>query len=409
MAKSNPSRRTGKRSKPAKPRPDWPLVANGNGQWSKQIRGKVYYFGPWEDPQAALSRYLDVRDDLEAGRTPRPKNDDRLTLADLVNEFLNFKRQQVESGELSPRSFREYEATGKRLVAILGKTIVVEEIRPDDLLRVRKKLAETRGPIALGSEIGRCRVLLNFAYDQEFTDKKVRFGKAFRKPSRKTLRQHKAKRDLENGKRFFTAAEIRQLIDAASVPMRAMLLLGCNAGFGNADCGKLVAAALDLDRGMVAFPRPKTGVDRFAFLWPETVKAIREAIDKRPAHKHPENAELVFITKYGLAWFKEGVSTNPVSQEFRKLLNATGLYRKGVGFYALRHTFRTAAGACRDEMAINRVMGHTDDSMGAVYTEEISKERLQRVSETVRTWLYTPEDNDSQEEGPDVVRFPAVG
>lgn len=409
MAQSNSSRRAGKRTKPPKPRPDWPLVANGNGQWSKQIRGKVYYFGPWEDPEGALSRYLDVRDDLEAGRTPRPRNDDRLTLADLVNEFLNYKRQQVESGELSARSFREYEATGKRLAGILGRNIVVDEIRPDDLLRVRTKLAETRGPIALGSEIGRCRVLLNFAYDQELTDKKVRFGKAFRKPSKKTLRQHKAKRDLENGKRFFTAAEIRQLIDAAGVPMRAMILLGVNAGLGNADCGKLVAAALDLDRGIVASPRPKTGIDRFAFLWPETIAAIREAIDKRPVHKHPEDAELVFITKYGLPWFKEGVSTNPVSQEFRKLLKETGLYRRGVGFYALRHTFRTVDGACRDEAAIDRVMGHADDSMAAVYTEEISEERLQRVSETVRTWLYGPQDGDCRDDAPATVRFPAVG
>lgn len=47
--------RTGKKSaeKPAKPYPGFPLTANGNGQWSKKIRGKVFYFGPWVDPDAA--------------------------------------------------------------------------------------------------------------------------------------------------------------------------------------------------------------------------------------------------------------------------------------------------------------------------------------------------------------------
>ena len=40
--------------KPAKPHRDYPLTVDGNGQWSKKIRGKVHYFGPWSDPDAAL-------------------------------------------------------------------------------------------------------------------------------------------------------------------------------------------------------------------------------------------------------------------------------------------------------------------------------------------------------------------
>jgi len=62
------------RKKPKKPHPDFPLTANGNGRWSKKIKGKVYYFGPWADPDGALKRYLDVKDDLLAGRNPRPKD-----------------------------------------------------------------------------------------------------------------------------------------------------------------------------------------------------------------------------------------------------------------------------------------------------------------------------------------------
>ena len=62
------------RRKPAKPYRDFPLTANGNGQWSEKIRGRVYYFGPWADPDAALERYLEVKDDLHPGRRPRPKD-----------------------------------------------------------------------------------------------------------------------------------------------------------------------------------------------------------------------------------------------------------------------------------------------------------------------------------------------
>jgi hypothetical protein len=59
------------RVKPQKPYPSFPLTANGNGKWSKKIGGKVFYFGPWEDPEGALEKYLDVKDDIHAGREAR--------------------------------------------------------------------------------------------------------------------------------------------------------------------------------------------------------------------------------------------------------------------------------------------------------------------------------------------------
>ena len=47
------------------------------------------------------------------------------------------------------------------------------------------------------------------------------------------MRLHRAKK----GPKLFTPDEIRRLLDAAGTSMRAMILLGINCGFGNADCG----------------------------------------------------------------------------------------------------------------------------------------------------------------------------
>ena len=96
-----------KLKKPAKPYPDFPLFPHATKRWAKKILGKFHYFGPWNDPDAALQRYLDQKGDLHAGRTPHVQADG-LTVRDLLNRFLIHKRHLLDARELGPQSFGEY-------------------------------------------------------------------------------------------------------------------------------------------------------------------------------------------------------------------------------------------------------------------------------------------------------------
>ena len=372
--------------KPAKPYPDFPLYAHASGRWAKKIRGRTLFFGPWDNPDCALARYLDQKEALHAGRTPRAAADE-VTVKDLANAFLAHKQDSVDAGELSPRTWRDCKYTCDLLVSELGKRRLVTDIGPADFAKIRRTMAKRWVLHGLAKHIQGVRSIFKYALEAELIEKPVRFGPGFKRPSKKNFRLEKAKQETK----LFTAEEIRKMLDAASPSMKAMILLAINCGYGNADCGTLPVRAMDLDAGMIVFPRPKTGLDRRCPMWPETVAAVKQWLAVRPAPKGDTDTDLVFVTVRGGSWFKEA-SDNPISKETAKLLKKLKI-NGSRNFYTLRHTHRTIADAACDQRASGYIMGHVDESMASHYVERIADERLLRVSETVRTWLFgTPRE-----------------
>jgi integrase len=371
-------------TKPSKPRPDFPLFPHATGRWAKKIRGKLVYFGPWADPDAAIDKYLKEKDALHAGRKPREEVSTGVTVKEVCNRFLNARLKKVESQEMTKRSWQDYKTACDLIVARFGKQRLVDDLDPQDFTALRAKMAKKWGPVTLGNVIQRIRTVFRFAAKTRIIPQEVWYGEEFQRPKQSVLRINRATK----GPKLFTADDIRRLIDAAGSPVRAMILLGINCGFGNNDCGRLPLSSVDLDAAVIDFPRPKNGIPRRCPLWPETVEAIREALASRPAPKSMDHARLVFITKYGLAWAKD-IPDSPVAKELKKLIRLLKLQvRKGIGFYTLRHTFRTVADESKDQPAVDFIMGHEVPHMSSVYRETISDERLRAVTDHVRGWLF---------------------
>jgi integrase len=209
-----------------------------------------------------------------------------------------------------------------------------------------------------------------------------RFGPDFKGASMRKVRQQKA----AAGPKLFCPDEIRKLLQAADPIMGAMVIVGINGGMGNTDVARLPFSAVDFESDWIDFPRPKTGVARRFPLWPETSLAMRAAIEQRPEPSSDDLAGLVFLTRWGNSWVPDGRRGNQVSPKFRKLLRTCGIDHGG--FYWLRHTFQTIADDAGDPIATAHVMGHADGTIGGVYRERISDERLRKVTDHVRTWLF---------------------
>jgi integrase len=144
--------------------------------------------------------------------------------------------------------------------------------------------------------------------------------------------------------------------------------------------------ALDLDGGWISYARPKTGIARRCPLWPETIAALREWLQERPAPKVEEHETLVFTTIRGASWGKE-IADNPISKETRKLLDKLEINGHR-NFYCLRHTFQTIGDDARDFLAVRHIMGHADSDISSAYRERVSDERLRAITNHVHSWLF---------------------
>ena len=79
------------------------LLTLKNGKyWSKKIRGKVYYFGT--DYEQACTEYKLQKPFLEAGIESPGEGP---SIADLLNEFLTDRRDQMEEGRLAHQTYNE--------------------------------------------------------------------------------------------------------------------------------------------------------------------------------------------------------------------------------------------------------------------------------------------------------------
>lgn len=410
-------------------KPTWPypqitkMSAHPSGQWAKKIKGRLYYFGRWDQPERALTLYQQEVEDLREGRRPRkfrrPMEGDETiagaTVKFVADAFLYDKGRDVDSGQLSPTTWNTYRWACRIMCDCLTRQRPVADLTPADFTDMQHILCRKLAPEGAAKAITVTRMMMTWAHGQELIDAVPRYGPKFKPPGRAKARR--ASRDPETD--LYHPPQIKTLLRAASPPLKAFIYLAINCAFGQTDCASIPRKCLHLGSGKSGatsgveahhnYPRPKTGIDRTCVLWPETARAIRAALKAMPpatAGGDPSGAP-AFVTTSGGRWVYPRVvrssmgdlramsHIDQIGQMFTRLRPRNPETRRAAWppFYALRHTHITVGDEVDDVHARHRIRGHALPSMSDVYVQRISLERIKKVTDYVRDWLL---DGDAE-------------
>lgn len=368
-----------------KANPDFPLTPHTSGQWCKKIKGSIRYFGPLVDPESAKTLYESEKVAWEAGVNPRtmtllPVVDaSGLSIADGLNLFLDRFQARVTMGEVSQRSYLDNKRSAKIVLRAVNRNFPIDAMQPMHWMKVEDECRKNSNATTYGGHINRILIMMKWLADNRMI-KVPYYGTSMKRPSKT---QKRIARN-EAGKQWFDRDEIVRLLKNSRPVLKAMVLLGVNCGYGNADCSRLETRFIDFKTGWVDFPRPKTGVKRRAKLWPETLDAILSWQVIRPKITKPN----LFVTRQGNLWSEEDTANCQIAKQFRQICKDAGLHVSGRGFYGLRRTCETIGGEAKDQVALDHIMGHIDDSMAGIYRQKISDDRLEFVCNHIRFWLF---------------------
>jgi hypothetical protein len=397
----------------------WPLTVHRNGQWCKKIRGTLHYFGPLDEPDQALQLYLAEREYLLAGIDP-PSYHDGITVAELCDKHMADAEDRLAAGKLARWSLKDFRLARRCFAAAGLESKPVECLTPMDFAALQQAI-EAAG-LALRTQKNAhlsIRTVLNWGEGMGLY-KLPHYGPRFTPP---TVTEIEAEQEAAGKLRFFDRHLLLEVLRLADAKMQVVVLLGINCAFYPQDSEAITLRHLHLDEPIPYhdFRRVKTLQRRMGALWPETVAAIREYIDR---HRKPRNRRerRLLLTQHGRPYSQES-SGKSLSTLFDGLIETAGDKVPGASLGSLRHTCATVLDLARDQQIIDLVMGHVAGSTPGSRKQSLQRriysqlnlgelDRLKAAAEVVRQWLYhgqiagvpAGEDEDAQDE-PVVLRL----
>ena len=373
-----------------KDHPGYPLTAHPSGQWSKKIRGHVYYFGRLDDPDAALALWNQEGEYLLAGLTP-PEYTNGMIVEELIGKHCIDVSDRVVTNHLSNATQRLYKVAYQLLKEAGIYKIAIQSIGPQHFTIIQGILERSGRALRTQKNlIVAVKAIFNWGRQMGFYEHEIRYGPRFVLPS---LNAIEAEQEEKGVCRFLERDLILEALGVASPVQKIAILLGINCGFYPGD-----TCAIPIDRIHLNviipyhyFRRAKNRQRRMAALWPETVETIREYLDKYRSPIESSERHLI-LTQAGRPYGEYGADA--LSRSFNTLIKDKR--RKGASLGSLRHTYGTVVDLVPDQAMIDLTMGHTSKTLQKRVYRQFNLNELERLSalaQIVREWLFGSGEN----------------
>jgi len=195
----------------------------------------------WNRKKQALERYLAQATYLHGAQSLIQKaSNGKMTLKQLCDLYLQYQHSRVLAGNLTPKHYNDQIGSLHRLMSFLGQGCKIESISTLDLQNYKRKLQSSYASVD--------------RQNLHISVMKSMFHWARRNDVLETIPNIDA---ISKGKVVhkemytFDSQQIRKLLSAADIKMKAMIWLGLNCGFGCTDCGKLKWKDLDFENSRV--------------------------------------------------------------------------------------------------------------------------------------------------------------
>lgn len=352
----------------------------GSRQWSKQHKGKRYYFGSIDrPPEEALAEYQRSWPGIVDGRGKSPGGRGRaISVRQLLNQYVHAK---AHAG-VSPFTVEKVRRYVRLIGPVLGLDRDAESLGPEDFARLRYSW-KSYAPNTVLDLNNYTRSIFKWAAQRDLIEAIPNYGPDFRPPRLKEREAYKEDKQLRRSP-LITPETFASLLDNADAWMRAVLLISMNCGFGPSDLAIITPAHIRLRDGWLDASRAKNRVARLGELWPETLDAIR------PFHTIAGRKDPIFTTRGGHPIAGDDPLRQPVKNRFDRLRVKAGC--ENHVFYDLRRTFSTVALHMAEPNTVKIIMGHTlNRDITMTYVQRYPKHKIRDACRFVRSVMLGTE------------------